>query len=164
MAPVLHPVSLLHHLECPGEQFLARAGHSLWPFWTMSGRSWHARAFWPRKDAWWLKTVVTTLIVSSSVALLYGVVQTFTGIEWLRGIDIYPAGNFHRSIGFFSHQLTFAGFAMTIFFLASSWAVNRIAKLSWTVPLAVLAFLAVVATFARGMWVVLVSGSRPWAF
>ena len=139
--------------------FSERPGHSLgalldneWPVLAM------LVLFWPKKNALWLETVVTVLIVSSSVALLYAIIQTFTGSEWIRGVEIYPAGNFHRSIGFFSHHLTFAGFAMAVFFLSASWAINRVGELWWTVAVAILAFLAIGATFARGMWLVLAIG------
>ena len=136
-----------------------RPGHSLW---ALVDNEWAVLAmlvlFWSRKDDLWLKTLVTVLIVSSSVAMLYAIVQTFTGIEWLRGVDIYPVGNFHRSIGFFSHHLTFAAFAMAVFFLSASWAINRVGDLKWTATLTIMAFAATAVTFARGMWIVLALG------
>jgi O-antigen ligase len=136
-----------------------RPGHSLAALvdneWMVLGM---LMIFWTRKDAAWLKTLVMTLIVASSVAMLYAVVQTFTGTEWIRGVEIYPVGSFHRSIGFFSHHLTFAGFAMAVFFLSASWAINRIGSVKWMVLLTVLAFISVVVTYARGMWIVLALG------
>jgi O-antigen ligase len=136
-----------------------RPGHSLW---AVVDNEWPVLAmlvlFWSKKDETWLKTLVSVLIISSSVAMVYAIIQTFTGVEWLRGVEIYPAGSFHRSIGFFSHHLTFAAFAMAVFFLSASFALNRIGSLKWTVTLTVLAFAGVVVTFARGMWVVLALG------
>jgi putative inorganic carbon (hco3(-)) transporter len=64
-----------------------------------------------------------------------------------------PMGQFYRSVGFYGFYLTFAAFAMSVFFISSIYALERGSKRTWYVfMLPILSFSAVLLTFARSIW------------
>jgi O-antigen ligase len=108
---------------------------------------------------WWtvrtedeLEMILKVYLGAAGVAFAYGIVQTFTGMEWIKGVPLHPGGGgFYRAVGFSGFYLTFAGFAMSVFFLAAAYALARpVAKGRWIVPL--LAVGAILGTFARSVW------------
>lgn len=110
--------------------------------------------FWTVDDVKMLSNLVYAFLATSSAATVYAIWQTFAGVELYRGVPLGPMGwGFYRSVGFYGFYLTFAGFAMTVFFLSSGFWVELKTKMRWLFgTLAVASFLAVVATFARSIW------------
>mgnify|MGYP001601062461 CR=1 FL=1 len=107
---------------------------------------------WSLRSEGELRSILRVFFVSSGIAMLYGIVQTFTGVEWIKGAHLSPiGGGFYRAVGFSGFYLTFAGFAMTVFFLASAYALERPSSTArWMVP--GLTILAILGTFARSVW------------
>ncbi len=108
---------------------------------------------------WWsvrtskeLERLLRFYLGAASVAMAYGVIQTFSGVEWVKGVTLHEAGGgFFRAVGFSGFYLTFAGFAMSIFYLATTYALSRPSERArWIVP--VLALGAILGTFARSVW------------
>ncbi|MGB2867167.1 MAG: O-antigen ligase family protein [Bacteroidota bacterium] len=128
--------------------------HSLWAW---ADNEWSVCImlvmFWTVEDVQTLRRLVYTFLATSSIAMIYGIWQTFYGVELYRGIDLARMENLYRSVGFNGFYLTFAGFAMSVFFLAASFFIETKSKVRWLLGAAALAaFLAVVGTFARSIW------------
>jgi O-antigen ligase len=62
---------------------------------------------------------VNTVLVISCLVGVYSIVQSFTGIDWLRSAhlnDSYqPIGNMWLAVGAFSHHLTYGGVSLILF-------------------------------------------------
>jgi O-antigen ligase len=89
---------------------------------------------------------------AAGIAFGYGIIQTFTGVEWIKGVALHQAGEgAFRAVGFSGFYLTFAGFAMSVFFLAVAYAMTKpSARSRWVVP--VLAVGAILGSYARSVW------------
>lgn len=131
-----------------------RPAHSLW---AVVDNEWAVFIMlmmaWTVNNARQLSRILVCWFVSSAVAMGYAIWQTFFGVELYRGLTLDPMGHFFRSVGFYGFYLTFAAFAMTVFFVSSVFALERGAKKRWmNVILPVLSFTAVIFTFARSVW------------
>lgn len=106
--------------------------------------------------ATWKKRVLHTLLISASLAALYGIFQFFMGIEIFRGSRIPAMGHFFRAIGGYNFYLTFAGNQMMVMAIAFSfWMLekeNRRNRYLYGIITSLL-FLSVVATFGRSTWI-----------
>ncbi len=141
-----------------------RPGHSLgavldneWPLLVM------VSLYWAVGSEKQLDSLMKVFLAASSVAVIYAVWQTVGGVEFYRGMNLEPMGwGFFRAVGFYGFYLTFAAFAMTVFFYSASFAFEL---KKW--PFAVLAgmtILAVAATFARSIWISLAAAVPLFAF
>lgn len=102
-----------------------------------------------------VRKLLTILIFVSTLVGLYAVWQHYTGMDLYRGGPLESRGNVFVSLGFFDHHLTFGGYAMLVFLLASAlllaakkWGLPRI--LDFASPV-VLGF-ALVFSYARSAW------------
>jgi O-antigen ligase len=110
-----------------------------------------------------LGSLVKVFLAASSVAVIYAVWQSVGGVELYRGVRLDPMGwGFYRAVGFYGFYLTFAAFAMTVFLYSSSFALEM-KKWPYAV-LAGLSFVAVIATFARSIWISLAAAIPLFAF
>ena len=109
--------------------------------------------FWTVRSDEVLKKIVFLFLGVSTLAMAYSVWQTFSGIELYRSMPLIPAGSLFRNVGFYSFYLTFAAFAMTVFFLSGSMALQSRGRTRGIYAIvAVLAFAAVLGSFARSIW------------
>lgn len=106
-----------------------------------------------------LKLIMNTLIFSASLAAIYGIIQSISGYDVIRGQNLAGIGNFYRATGGYNFYLTFAGNQMLVFFPAfylfireKKWDRYKIILLTGVV----LIFLSIVATFARSVWLALI--------
>jgi O-antigen ligase len=108
---------------------------------------------------WWsfgslreVERLLKYYLTASGVSFGYGIVQTLTGVDWIKGVPLHQAGEgAFRAVGFSGFYLTFAGFAMSVFFLAVAFAmVKPASRTRWIVP--VLAVGAILGTYARSVW------------
>lgn len=128
---------------------LAAVGDNEWPVVLM------IMMYWLVTEEMVLKRIVFLFLTSSAVAMAYGIWQTFAGIELYRGMDLTPVGGLYRNVGFYGFYLTFAGFAMTVFFLALGLVlqVHKQRRTMWaTGVVGVLSAMAIVGSFARSIW------------
>ncbi len=127
--------------------------------------------FWSVRSRVELRRILLALFGTAGLAMSYGIVQTFTGIEWFNGAELHEAtGGFYRAVGFSGFYLTFAGFAMAVFFLATAYGLEQPERKSrWILP--TLSVLAILGTFARSVWLAMaifvpllafVAGKREW--
>jgi len=95
------------------------------------------------------------LIISASIVGLYGIIQFFDGVEYIRNKTLYPRGDFYRAIGAYGFYLTFAGNQMLVFAIALSFFLfhEKWDKFKYLllVSLAIL-FLSIIVTFGRSAW------------
>ncbi|MEP0821997.1 MAG: O-antigen ligase family protein [Ignavibacterium sp.] len=133
--------------ERPVQSLLA-VGDNEWPAVLM------LLMFWLVGEERILKRLIVLFLGSSSVAMAYGIWQTFGGVEFYRGMDLTPYGGFYRNVGFYGFYLTFAAFAMTVFFLATGISVHARDRNTRRMALlvAVLSTLAIIGSFARSIW------------
>lgn len=110
--------------------------------------------FWTVHESRLLVRIVQVFLVSSSVAMLYALWQIWGGVELYRGLSLTPMGTgYFRAVGFYGFYLTFAGFAMSVFFICIAFVSELSGKERWRYGVgATLSFLAVVGTFARSIW------------
>lgn len=110
--------------------------------------------FWTVRDSRMLIRIVQTFLVSSTVAMLYALWQVWGGVELSRGLALTPMGTgYYRAVGFYGFYLTFAGFAMSVFFVCLAFVSELTGRERWRYGAgALLSFLAVVGTFARSIW------------
>ena len=110
-----------------------------------------------------LRQLLNVFLASASIAIIYGIWQVVGGHEYYRGTTLTQMGwGFYRAEGFYGFYLTFAAFAMTVFFLASAHAFEL--KRWQTALLTGFSFLAVAGTFARSMWLSFAAAIPLFAF
>jgi O-antigen ligase len=99
-----------------------------------------------------LRKILLPLFGASAIAMVVGLGQTLTGVEWVHGAFLQPVGGgFHRAIGFSGFSLTFAASTMCALCLAWGYAMARPEVIRrWILP--PLALLSILGTFARGIW------------
>ena len=141
-----------------------RPAHSLgalldneWPLFIM------LMLYWTVDEEGFLKKVLLVFLSSASIAIVYAVWQTVAGVELYRHMPLDPMGSgFFRAVGFYSFYLTFAAFAMAVFFFSASSAFET--KKLYFIALSLLSFVAVVGTFARSMWLSFAAAIPLFAF
>lgn len=105
------------------------------------------------EDVAMLKRVVHLWLVTASIAALYGIWQTFSGVEVIHRASLGSMGSYFRAVGFNGFFLTFAGFEMTVFFIALCLAFQSEIKARWRYFFViVVSSLAVLGSFARSIW------------
>ena len=97
-----------------------------------------------------------TLIVSASVAGIYGIVQFFLGVEYIRDVQLDPFGNFYRAVGPYNAFYTYGGNQLFVFAAAfafvlfsKKWVPDR----TFYISLMFIIFLSIVASFNRSAWI-----------
>ena len=99
-------------------------------------------------------------LICASATGLYGVVQGFTGIDFVRSEGLRNIGNgkLFRSIGFFGNSMTF-GHSASLWFILSLVAFfqllqkeNKSVSNLWILALPLATFLGLLISFTRGAW------------
>ncbi|RKY94562.1 MAG: hypothetical protein DRQ01_02080, partial [Ignavibacteriae bacterium] len=108
-------------------------------------------------SAKWRNRALKTLIVSASVAGIYGIVQFFLGVEYIRGVQLDPFGNFYRAVGPYNAFYTYGGNQLFVFAAAfafvlfsKKWVPDR----TFYISLMFIIFLSIVASFNRSAFIV----------
>ena len=153
-SPVFLPLILYLAWNVICSALSPRPAHSLW---ALADNEWAAfimlMMVWTVSTAKELWRILVCWFVSSAVAMVYAIWQTFYGVELYRMLTLSPMGSFYRSVGFYGFYLTFAAFAMTVFFISTAYAMEKVSKRRWLngiLPL--FSFTAVIFTFARSVW------------
>ncbi|HEY6953149.1 MAG TPA: O-antigen ligase family protein [Bacteroidota bacterium] len=109
--------------------------------------------FWTVRTPELLSRIMKGFLFSASVAMMYAIWQAFFGFELYRHMALDPMGRFYRAVGFYGFYLTFAAFAMTVFFLSTAQMLERRTTRRWFAAfLPVLSIAAILLTFARSIW------------
>lgn len=110
--------------------------------------------FWTVGEKRLLVRIVRTFLLSSSLAMVYALWQVWGGVELSRGLALTPMGEgTFRAVGFYGFYLTFAAFAMSVFFICLAFVAELRGPERWKYGAGVLlSFLAVIGTFARSIW------------
>jgi O-antigen ligase len=120
--------------------------------------------FWTIDDAKFLSTVITTFFLTAGIAMLYALWQVFGGVEFYRNMTLDWIGGYYRAVGFYSFYLTFAAFALTVFFFAAAFALEVKKLRVMHLLLALLSFGAIIGSFARSVWLALAAGIPLFGF
>lgn len=103
----------------------------------------------------WRKRSFKALIITATIAGIYGVVQFFTGQDYIRGGTLALQGNFFRAIGTYSGYYTYGGnqlfafaAAYAFFILTKKWTLEKKQYLLFSA----LIFLSIIASFTRSTW------------
>ena len=108
-----------------------------------------------------MEKLLTILIAVSTLVGLYAVWQHYSGMDLYRGASLEPRGSVFLSLGFFSHHLTFGGYLMLTFLLASVLLLHAKRSglrriIDFCAPI-VLGF-CLVFSYARSAWLGVVMG------
>jgi O-antigen ligase len=101
------------------------------------------------------KQAFIILIVSATIAGIYGIVQFFDGVEYIHNKALYPRGDFYRAIGAYGFYLTFAGNQLLVFAIAISFLLfhEKWNKYRYLLLISlIILFLSVIVTFGRSAW------------
>ncbi|MEX2190675.1 MAG: O-antigen ligase family protein [Bacteroidota bacterium] len=113
--------------------------------------------FWTVRSEQVLKRIVFLFLGMSAITMAYAIWQTIFGFELYRSMPLISVGSLYRNVGFYSFYLTFAALAMTVFFLSGSLALQSTGRARTLLTfVAVLAFAAVVGSFARSIWLAMI--------
>jgi O-antigen ligase len=107
----------------------------------------------------WKKYVLITLLISATIAGLYGIVQFFDGFDYIRNKPLGQLGRFFRSTGGYSSFFAFAGNLLFVFAFAYTLVLfskknSRLFKLYLFSTIIIL--LGVIGSQTRSAWLGLV--------
>jgi O-antigen ligase len=107
----------------------------------------------------WKKNVLIALIISATISGLYGIIQFFDGVEYIRNKPLAPLGGFFRSSGGYSSWFAFAGnqlfvFAFVITFVLFSEKKLRLFKFFLVAAIVIL--LSIIGSQTRSAWLGLI--------
>lgn len=101
------------------------------------------------------KRIIILLAISGSISAIYGIVQHFVGIDFIRGGKIIlHYGDYFRATGFFSFPLTYGGVQLVLFLLLAPFYFFKneiLNKKIFTIILLIL-FFSIIASYARSAW------------
>jgi O-antigen ligase len=102
-----------------------------------------------------LRRIFKMLAVVASVLAIYGIIQHFTGVDFIRHKHIHTWNNTYKALGLLGHHITFGVFYAWIFSLSLAFLVlasgKARASITWTV-LTLLSALAVLSSYSRAAW------------
>ncbi|HUV30062.1 MAG TPA: O-antigen ligase family protein [Acidobacteriota bacterium] len=99
--------------------------------------------------------LILVLMAGVTLASLNGIVQRFTGVDWILGRQLHTVGEDFRSCGFFSYPLTYGNYMATaalfcLGYALSSFGRSRGWRRAFLVTVALLALLATALANSRG--------------
>lgn len=102
-----------------------------------------------------VETLLTILILISTLVAIYAVWQHYGGMDLYRQKTLEPRGGVFTSLGLFDHHLSFGGYWMLVFLLASTFLLYRKRPglsriLDFAAP--ALLGLSLVFSYARSAW------------
>jgi O-antigen ligase len=102
-----------------------------------------------------LLRILKLLAAVASVLAIYGIIQHFTGADFIKHKHVHAWRNTYKALGLLGHHITFGIFYAWVFSLSLSFLVfaggGVRSKLTWTV-LTCLPALAVLYSFSRAAW------------
>lgn len=103
-----------------------------------------------------VESLLTILILTSTLVAIYAIWQHYGGMDLYRQKTLEPRGGVFISLGLFDHHLTFGGYWMLVFLLASTFLLYRKRSglfrilLDFAAP--ALLGLSLVFSYARSAW------------
>ncbi|MFH1336116.1 MAG: O-antigen ligase family protein [Candidatus Zixiibacteriota bacterium] len=114
-----------------------------------------------------IRKLVSILIMVSCVVGLYAVWQHYSGMDLYRHKLLEPKGGVFISLGLFDHHLTFGGYYMLVFLLASAIALSYkgggIRRILDIISPGILG-LSLIFSYARSAWLGAVTGMLIFGF
>jgi O-antigen ligase len=104
----------------------------------------------------WRKNAFIGLLVSASIVGIIGIIQSITGVDFIKGYALTSQSNYYRATGTYSSFLTFAGnqlfaFSIGLAFISyfKSWRFSK----SIIVLMSLIIFLSIISSFSRNTWI-----------
>ncbi|HEX7400911.1 MAG TPA: O-antigen ligase family protein [candidate division Zixibacteria bacterium] len=114
-----------------------------------------------------IRKLVSVLITVSCVVGLYAVWQHYSGMDLYRHKLLEPKGGVFISLGFFDHHLTFGGYYLLVFLLASvialSYKRQGIRRILDVISPVIIG-LSLIFSYARSAWLGAVTGMLTFGF
>lgn len=110
-------------------------------------------------DSRTIRKSLQTLLISATLVGIYGIIQMFLGVEYVRGKNLAVYGNLFRAVGSYSFYLTFAGNQLMFFvFLLGVFLLDKQDKRRRLIQAAMLTilFLSIISTFGRSAWLAII--------
>ncbi|MCK4560820.1 MAG: O-antigen ligase family protein [Calditrichia bacterium] len=103
------------------------------------------------EDFSWIPII---LAISGSISAIYGIVQHFVGIDFVRDLTLTSRGDFFRAAGFFSLSLTYGGIQLGLFLFLFPFTFLQELKINKSVfrIILLLLFASIIASYARSAW------------
>ncbi|MFH1313151.1 MAG: O-antigen ligase family protein [Candidatus Eisenbacteria bacterium] len=102
-----------------------------------------------------LRRIFRLLAIVASVLAIYGIIQHFTGVDYIKHKHVHAWRHTYKALGLLGHHITFGIFYAWVFSISLSFLVfisgNLRSKITWTV-LTCLPALAVLYSFSRAAW------------
>jgi O-antigen ligase len=101
------------------------------------------------------KRIFTIMALSGTVSAVYGIIQHFVGVDFIRGDrNVWPYGSYFRATGFFSLPLTYGGVQLGLFFLLAPFYFlkEKLLNKKLLSTILILLFLSIIASYARSAW------------
>jgi O-antigen ligase len=102
-----------------------------------------------------LGRVLRLLVIAASILAIYGIVQHFTGVDYIKHKTVHTWNNTYKAMGLLGHHITFGvfyawAFSISLAFLVSASQRLR-SRIVWTLPTCLCA-LAVLYSYSRAAW------------
>lgn len=103
-----------------------------------------------------LRRILKLLAVVAAIVAVYGIVQHFTGIDYIKHKQLHTWNNTYKAMGLLGHHITFGVFYAWIFALSLSFLIlasgSLRTRIAWTI-LTCLPALAVLSSYSRAAWI-----------
>jgi O-antigen ligase len=109
----------------------------------------------PVKSEWRKKTFYG-IIVSAGLVGIIGIIQTFSGVDFLKGSQLTPQNNYYRAIGTYGSYMTFGGnqlFAFAISLVLMFFSKEKRKERTLLILTSTIILFSIVASFSRNAWI-----------
>ncbi len=107
----------------------------------------------------WKKYVLIALLISATISGIYGIVQFFDGVEYIRHKQLTPLGRFFRSTGGYGSFFAFAGNQLFVFAIAFTlvlFSKRKSRSLMVLLFSALVLFMSIIGSQTRSAWLGLI--------
>lgn len=104
----------------------------------------------------WRKKAFIGLLVSASIVAIIGIIQSITGVDFIKGHALTPQSNYYRAIGTYSSFLTFAGNELFAFSISLAFISYYKSIKGWKFVIAFISLIilfGIISSFSRNSWI-----------
>jgi len=104
----------------------------------------------------WRKKAFVGLLFSAAIVGVIGVIQSVTGVDFIKGYALTSQSNYYRAIGTYSSFLTFAGNELFAFSIGLAFISYYKSVKGWKFIIAILTLLilfGIIFSFSRNSWI-----------
>ncbi len=102
-----------------------------------------------------LQRILKLLAVAAAVVAIYGIIQHFTGVDYIKNKTVYTWNGIYKAMGLLGHHITFGIFYSWVFSISLAFLVfagkDLRSRVFWT-AITCLCALAVLYSYSRAAW------------